>query len=984
MRAEKPEQQSLFGTESHEKESSHLALKINDTIEVVISDKKSKLPVSDIFNSGKYVNPKVKTEIFSDSSNNISLTDPDLIILGEEKISQIESRYITSREVKKSELPPMLRQYVEIKEKYPGYVLLFQVGDFFEVFFEDAVTVSDVLSIRLTSRDKDQDSPIPMCGVPIHAFENYLPKLVANGFSCVVVEQIEDLSEAKGLVRRDVTRVITPGVRFDGEGLNENSFNYLGAVITDGIDGAIVGFIDISTGILIVREANSINDVENLLNRYSPTEILIPFQDEHVKYSNKEILATCELHANRQGIKISYRSFNSLPDPDCNILDHFSVEESAYLELKKCLSVSSKNVFVLLHGLLQYVQEVSLKNLLCISSFSFARANFDTVVDAATIRNLELTEASFDGDRKYSVLGVLDKTKTAAGGRLLRDWILSPLADQVAINDRLDALEEVISRPESIELVRRFLSEIRDIERLASRISGNRASPHDFSVLRSSLKAVPAINEALWSFNSKILQAWVENFDTMPDILDLLCRGFVDDPPHRLGERDVVRSEYNEELARLRSIRADSSSLLNTLEQQEREKTGIHNLRVKHNSVFGYFIEISKGQSAKVPSRYIPRQTLANSVRFVTPELKTLEKEIFSSQARIFDLERTLFMDIRAEVARSGIRLQCLARKLAFLDVVFSFAYISIRNSYVRPVITSELSSKIKGGRHPVVEQVVGRQQFIPNDLYFDANSKRYAVLTGPNMGGKSTYLRQVGIIHVLAQAGCFVPAEEAVIGVADRIFTRIGSGDALARGESTFMVEMKEAANILKRATERSLVLIDEIGRGTATADGLALATAISHYLIDTSKCRTIFATHFHELTTLPDYSNAVFCLSVGILETRNSIEFTHRIENRASEKSYGIHVAQLAGIPEEVLRKSESLIASGNVPCFGGSLINESCSVMRSESSVKVSDVLPEELKSVFHVLRSIDPMDITPLGALELLFELSRKVREGKDTI
>ncbi len=880
-------------------------------------------------------------------------------------------------EIDKSRLAPMLRQYVEIKEGYPGYLLLFQVGDFFEVFFEDAITVSDALSIRLTSRDKDQDNPIPMCGVPIHAFENYLPRLLTQGFSCVVVEQVEDAAQAKGLVKREITRIVTPGVRLDGEGLDEKRSNYLSAIVPYGMDAAVFVAIEVSTGVLLVREAGSPDDIENLLYRYAPKELLLPFKDvEAGILDSSPVLAAALEYAKSLQVKISYRKF-SLPYSD-NLLPLFdgcTVEEKLREEIVQDIQSGSPARKRALVALLSYVKEISLRIDVCISGYSSEKVANLYVIDTATRRNLELCEASFDGDRKYSVLGVIDKTRTAAGGRVLQDWLLSPLSKKDQIEIRLDAVGECVGVPERIEEMRQILSQVRDIERLSTRIAGNRASPYDCGLLRASLQVMPRIKEIIESCSSEFFKNLSSNLDIAGDVCELLEKALVDELPPKLGERDVIRDSYHTELSRLRSLRKDSHSLLTEMEREEREKTSIQNLKIKHNSVFGYFIEISKGQLSKAPQRYTRKQTLTNAERFITPELKSLEQELLSSKSRLFELERQLFSDIRTTIAHASIRLQKLARDIAVLDVIFSFAYVSLRNDYVRPEIVEDTHTEITEGRHPVVEMVCGRPSFIPNDAALDARSKSFAVLTGPNMGGKSTYLRQLGIIQVLAQCGCYVPAKKALIGVADRIFTRIGSGDALAKGESTFMVEMKEAANIIRNATEKSLVLIDEVGRGTATADGLSLATAIAHWLIDTTKCRTVFATHFHELTTLPEYSDRVFCLSVGIVETRNRIEFTHRIEHKACAKSYGIHVAKLAGIPDALINEATLLLSQEKVNT-GDGVFSEPF-----DKNPLDSNAIPSDLFELLNEIKTLRPETITPLQALELLYEFASRVKKAE---
>lgn len=890
------------------------------------------------------------------------------------------SKIKLSTEYDKSKLAPMLRQYVEIKEQYPNYLLLFQVGDFFEVFFEDAVTVSDSLSIRLTSRDKDQDNPIPMCGVPIHAFDNYLPRLLTLGFSCVVVEQVEDASQAKGLVKREITRIVTPGVRLDGEGLDEKRSNYLSAIIPMGMDQAILFAIEVSTGMLIVKEASSVYDIENILSRYAPREILLPFKDVEAGILEvSPVFNVTKDFAKANQVKLSYRAF-SLPSDELlqTLFNNCTIEPSLREQIILDSKSNSAHHLRGLSALLSYVQEVSLRVDVCISGYSFDKTENVYVLDTSTRRNLELCEASYDGDRKYSVIGVIDKTKTAAGGRLLQDWLLSPLSKKEQIDERLDAVSECISSPEKIEKIRQVFSQVRDMERLSSRIAGSRATPYDFGLLRASLETMPQIIDIISDLSAGFFKNILSQVDIVDDVLQILKDAFVDELPPKLGERDVIRDSYHPEILRLRNLRKNSQSLLNEMELRERENTSIQNLKIRHNSVFGYYIEISKGQLSKVPESYIRKQTLTNAERFITPELKTLEQEIFSSKSRLLEIEKEIISEVRAQVSKSAIRLQKLARHIAVLDVIFSFAYVSVRNNFCRPEIIEDSKTEVISGRHPIVELVCGQPNFIPNDVLLNTNEKSFAVLTGPNMGGKSTYLRQLGIIQVLSQCGCFVPAKKAVLGIADRIFTRIGSGDALAKGESTFMVEMKEAANIIRNATNRSLVLIDEVGRGTATADGLSLATAIAHWLINKTACRTVFATHFHELTELPSFSEKAFCLSVGIVELKNRIEFTHRIEHQASKKSYGLHVAKLAGIPEQLIREANTLLNSSSC--------NQANKVLHSDTnqnivfdSSQMEDLLDSDILNLLKDLKELSPESITPLKALELIYEFNSRIKK-----
>jgi len=871
------------------------------------------------------------------------------------------------------ELAPMLQYYVELKRKYPEHLLLFQVGDFYEIFFEDAPKASDTLNIRLTSRNKDEPDPIPMCGFPIHAMDNYLPRLLRAGLSCVVISQVEETKGRKGGMQREISRIVTPGVRFEGDGLDEKRFNYLAAVLVSSREDGAIAFVDVSTGWLRLLEFESVDDLGDTLRRVGPAELIIPslLNGTPVERGSRWFRELTQLSSDL-GAKLVFRPYekstrellvgrfvNLFTDPACWNLETLG-------------NISKESLEALL-ALLGYVEEISFGNPPKLSQFSCEEPEKILLVDAATRRNLEITETRIDGDRRNSLLAHLDNTKTAMGSRMHGEWILSPSSDRKEIEARLDAVEELLEKREVRAAFRENLRTVRDIDRLISRITGQRAVPRDLAMLRDSLACFPALCSQFALCSSSRLAAIGATFDPLVDVSARLVEALADEPPIRVNEGDIFREGFHPEVDRLRNIGETGHSWLLELEKRERERSGIPSLKVKFNNVFGYFLEVTKAHLDKVPKEYERRQTLVNAERFIVPELKEYESSLLSAKARRIELEKELFIELRKWVAEQAGRIQRSARVLSSMDVLCSFAHVAELNAYTRPLLHDDCVTKIIGGRHPVVEQVLGFHQFIPNDATLDTEQRRLAILTGPNMGGKSTYLRQVGLIQLLAQAGCFVPAEKAELGVVDRIFTRIGAADDLARGDSTFMVEMREAATILRKATARSLVLIDEIGRGTATKDGYALASAIAEWLRDVIGCRTLFATHFHELTELGKKKEGVFCLSVGVIESGDELRFTHRIEEKPASRSYGIEVARLAGLPERLIQRARELMTEELHPGSPG-LPSESENSRQAEPTK-----LQTELEKIVHRIERCEPERLTPIQALLELSELKELIRE-----
>ena len=867
-------------------------------------------------------------------------------------------------------LAPMMRNYLELKRQYPEPLLLYQVGDFYEVFFEDAKTVSEALNIRLTSRDRNNPNPVPMCGVPIHAIENYLSRLVNGGFSCVLVSQVEDGKPGdKGKnVRREISRIITPGVRFEGDGLDQKQYNYLASVLF-GFHGSAVSFVDVSTGHLRVQEFEFFEDLLETVERIRPAEIILPstLSSVPVDRSERWVRDLRKLSASL-GAQLAFRPFYES--------DAAGLEKRLRPLLSSPLSGDtaqqlSREAVTAIGAILDYVDEVACGKPPKLSLFRIEDRKKSVFIDAATRRNLELSQARIDGDRKNSLLSHIDYARTAMGSRLLSEWVLMPSSDMAEIRGRLDAVEQLLAQRETLDNIRSWLVAVRDIDRILSRVTSFRANPKDLTALAESLEVLPGITALHESFSSEILRTITGEMDPLTDVCDRLKRALADDPPSKINEGGIFRDGYNADLDELRAIRHDGHAWLTKLEQSERAKSGIPSLKVRYNNVFGYFIEVSNAHLGKVPAEYERKQTLANAERFVTRELKEFELKILSAKGRQIELERELFVELRAWTAENAGRIQQTSRRLSELDVLCAFAELAARHGYCRPEFIDGIVYQVNGGRHPVVERVLGEHNFVPNDTILDGASRRFAVLTGPNMGGKSTYLRQVGLIQLMAQAGSYVPAGSARLSLVDRIFTRIGAADDLTRGDSTFMVEMKEASVIVKKATERSLVLIDEIGRGTATADGLAIAAAVAEWLLERVRCRTIFATHFHELTELAEKKEGAFCLSVGVLEHGETIEFTHRIEEKAGDRSYGIEVAKLAGLPDALISRAQEVLASetsGNGHALPEAVFQKpQRDVVRDEKWEIVTEVLRE--------FAGVDPNQMTPVNALLYLSKLKR---------
>lgn len=919
----------------------------------------------------------------------------------------VNGRNKTSATRASGEPAPMLKHYLELKQKYPDYILLYQVGDFYEVFYEDAKIAADVLGIRLTSRNKEQPNPVPMCGVPVHALDTYLPKLIDEGLRCVVMSQADEEAPKKGMVKREISRIITPGIRYEGDGLNEKQHNYLAAACMGSRCSGAICYVDVSTGQLHVQEIETCDELIDVIGRINPSELLLPSTLYAVKLDRTEDWVRDTKQAARlSGAQIVARPFERASVDDvrsrilqrCNSFGRGSSGKSESPTAQEVffqqISEVMPDTLTVVSVVLDYVCEVSFGRGPCISEFSIDEKNSCVVVDPATRRNLELVVTAMDGSKKNSLLNVIDTAKTPMGSRLLKDWILSPSLNRQEIEGRLSAVQELVDNHDALENVRATLAKIGDLDRQVSRLSSGRIVPRDFGGVRDSIGVLPEVANLLFSFRSIYFVNLAKCFDVLSDVYELLNVALLDDLPIRLSEGGVIREGYDTEIDHLRSIRTDGRQWLARLEENEKNRTGINGLKIRYNNVFGYFIEITKTNLSKVPSDYERKQTLANAERFVTPSLKEFEASILSAKSRQFELEKEKFLEIRERVLPHAGRIQNVSRLIATLDVIAAFARNAREFNYCRPEILEDGISangrlEIIDGRHPVVELVRGAHNFVSNDTKLDREKRRFVVLTGPNMGGKSTYLRQVGLIQILAQAGSFVPARRACLNLVDRVFTRIGGADDITRGDSTFMVEMREASTIVRKGTARSLVLIDEIGRGTATTDGLAIATAIAEWLHDSVRCYTIFATHFHELVQFGESREAAFCMSVGIVEKGKDIVFTHKIEERPGDRSYGIEVARLAGLPEALLRRASVLL-----DLLEGESNSSICHLLNVSSTEGVQTNFAHnnfaqnngrmETMRVHPVVERINelvPNRMTPIEALAQLAQLKELVEEDR---
>ena len=829
-----------------------------------------------------------------------------------------------SRLMNQSNPTPMLRQYQELKQQHPGTLLFFRLGDFYELFFDDAVTGSRELQITLTARHKETDNPVPMCGVPHHSAANYIARLVRKGYRVAICEQTEEAGKTKKLVRREVVRIVTPGTPIDPQLLEAREPVFLAAVCTAG-ETIGAAFLDISTGEFRVTQEtgrDSWTRIRAALESYAPRELLYPASLAALiksGLSGKTQTAPLPLQSdgsNYQEFSGNEYGFAATLTPlddwqwqreDCQalLLEHFKVQFlDGYGLARKDEAIRAAG------ACLRYAQETQRAAAAHVTDLVYFEPQDHLVLDSVTVRNLELVE-SLAGGSGRSLLQVIDETVTGMGGRLLRSWLLRPCVKRLEVEARLAAVQDLFSSHMRRDKLRALLKEVSDLERLIGRVSLGSATPRDLCAMLRSLNQVPDVREVLRGFESSLLEVLAENTDELPDIRDLIARAISEDPPVKLADGDTIRAGFSAELDELRSISRNAKQIIATLEATERTRSGIGNLRIRFNGVFGYFIEVSKANAARVPVDYERRQTLANAERFTTPELREWEKKVLGADERIVQLETELFASVCRQIAAETKRIQMTARALAALDALAAMAETSARRRYVRPALHDGDELEIVQGRHPVIEAFLD-EPFVPNSVYLNNSTDRLLIITGPNMGGKSTILRQTAIICILAQTGCFVPAERARLPLLDRIWTRVGASDDLTRGRSTFMVEMTETAAILHSATPRSLVLLDEIGRGTATFDGLSIAWAVAEYLHDSAEhaAKTLFATHYHELTELAERLPGAQNYQITATEREGEVVFLHKLERGRASKSYGIEVARLAGLPPSVIATAREVL--------------------------------------------------------------------------
>lgn len=869
-----------------------------------------------------------------------------------------------------------MRQYNAIKERYPNALLLFRLGDFYELFFEDAVVASGELEITLTSRNKEKGAAVPMCGVPYHAAESYISKLIRRGYRVAICDQMEDARVAKKLVKREVTRVVTPGTATGAQVVEARENNYLAAAVE--ADGRVgLAWADLSTGDFGATEfvgAEPRPRLHEELERVRPRELLLPGSaDSGISNLRSEISNFKSEISRGAETRLDDWVFNE--EYGARLLrEHFRVATLAGYGLDghpRAVSAAG--------AILHYVRETQRGSLSHLDGIRFYQQQDSLILDPSTLRNLELLEPAWGGSRDSTLLGTLDECVTSMGARLLKRWVLRPSIDRQEIESRFDAVEELSKNTVARDQIRRLLAEIQDLERLLSKVTLETANARDLLALKQSLGLVPLIREALAQFQCPRLSDLRARLDELADVRELLEKSIHPEPPALLTEGGLIRPGYHSELDELRELAHNSKRLLAQLEARERERTRIASLKVRFNSVFGYYIEVSKPNLHLVPKDFERKQTLVNAERFTTPELKTLEAKILDAEERSRTLEHALFVEVRGRVAAEARRIRQTAGAVAEIDVLACFAHLAAGRSYHRPEFSDDGELVIVQGRHPVIERI-GQEsgdRFIPNDLYMNSSSDLILIITGPNMGGKSTYLRQAALIGLMAQIGSFVPAERAKLPILDRIFTRIGASDNLALGRSTFMMEMTEAASILNTATPRSLVLLDEVGRGTATFDGLAIAWAVVEHLLTHTRAKTLFATHYHELTELAELLPGVRNHHVSVKESGSNIVFLRKVEPGSADKSYGIEVARLAGLPPKVIERAREILARHEQS--ERSLSERLAAGEDSSQSSPVQLTIFTPLNAeVVRAIESADLDNLKPLEALNLLAELKKQIR------
>ncbi len=860
----------------------------------------------------------------------------------------------------KAELTPMMKQYFQIKEQYADCILFFRLGDFYEMFYEDAITASGVLEITLTGKDCGQEERAPMCGVPFHSAEGYIAKLVKSGYKVAICEQVEDPKEAKGIVKRDVIRVVTPGTANLDSALTSAENNFLCSIYMDD-DGCGISFADVSTGELVTAEIIGQvyeNQMLNILACFAPKEIIT------CPYGAKRVDMFAYLEKRLQYYQ-SYIANEYFDEAQCTqiLMSKFGMD---YPDTKPHCVKS-------LGAILRYLEETQKTDLSHINKIKMYNCDEYMDIDVSSRRNLELTETMRDKAKKGSLFGILDKTGTAMGTRRMKDWIDRPLLKPISINLRLDATEELVNSTMLRDELKSALKGINDIERVISKIVYSTCNARDFLSLRQSLALFPEIKNILKSFKSDMLVSLEHDFDIMDDMYKLLFNAIDDEAPLTVREGGMIKDGFDKELDRLRFVMKNGSSVVAKIEAEEREKTDIKNLKVSYNKVFGYYIEVTKSQLDKVPEHYIRKQTLANCERYITQELKNIENTILSAKERVNELEYEDFMYVRKELHKNQNRLAKCAKIISVADVLCSFAEVASDMNFCKPNVNTGDVIDIKNGRHPIVEVSLTDYMFVPNDTYLDTGDSRFSIITGPNMAGKSTYMRQTAVIVLMAQIGSFVPAESADIGIVDRIFTRVGASDDLASGQSTFMVEMSEVAYILKNATPKSLIILDEIGRGTSTFDGLSIAWAVVEHICAKIGAKSLFSTHYHELTALEGKLPGVKNYNIAVKKRGDNITFLRKIVKGGTDDSFGIEVAYLADVPSDVIIRAREILSSVEKSQVPAPTVESLSEAIRVGNEQKIQN------NRVFERILNTDLSTITPIEALNELYKLQKEVQE-----
>ena len=875
-------------------------------------------------------------------------------------------------------ITPMMQQYLETKKQYKDCIIFYRLGDFYEMFFEDAITASKELEITLTGKNCGLEERAPMCGVPYHAVDSYLNKLVTKGYKVAIVEQVEDPATAKGIVKREVVRIVTPGTNLNTSALDETKNNYLMSIVC--VENCFgIAIVDITTGDFFVTEVENNRALLDEIYKFMPSEIIC---------NDAFLLTGIDIDDLKNRLNITLFQLESwyFDDDMCKkaLTDHFKVYDLS------ALGIDNYDVGTNAAGaLMQYLTETQKNSLSHLTQIIPYSTNKFMILDTSTRRNLELCETLREKQKRGSLLWVLDKTKTAMGARMLRSYIEQPLIDKESIIKRQKAIEELNKSLITRDELREYLSPIYDLERLISKVAYKSANPRDLIALLNSLKMLPHIKTVIQDFKSPLFKEITEELDVLDDITSLIDNSINEDPPINIKEGGIIKEGYNEEVDRLRKAKTEGKTWLAELETKEKEKTGIKGLKIKYNKVFGYYLDVTNSYKDLVPDYYVRKQTLTNSERYTTDELKQLEDVILGAEDKLFSLEYNIFSEIRDEISSQVVRIQTTAKALAKIDVFASLAYVAEHNNYVKPNINEKGIIDIKNGRHPVVEKMMPDSMFVTNDTYLDMNNNRVSIITGPNMAGKSTYMRQTALITLMAQIGSFVPATSANIGVCDKIFTRVGASDDLASGQSTFMVEMTEVANILRNATPKSLLILDEIGRGTSTFDGLSIAWAVVEHICDIKLlgAKTLFATHYHELTELEGTMKGVNNYCISVKEQGDNIVFLRKIVNGGADKSYGIQVAKLAGVPDSVINRAKELVAElSNADITAKA--KEIAANMTPGNSIKgVNDNVELHQMSLFDtvkeddIITEIEELDLgtmTPIDALNHLYKIQNKLR------